>query len=408
VPATRPPAPPAPPEPSRHRLDNGLELELVPLPAKGLLALAGRVEAGAATGAPGLGALAVEHLASAPGSPGAPPLSWSLLDSPASGAHVRWLEFGAEALPDELEPLLADVAARLRAPAPEGERWERARSAALARAEAASATPETALWSEALASLWPAGARSAAPPWGTRHALEAATPGALADFLAERLVPSGARLVLAGAFEPGTALAAVERHLGGWRDAARPMPAPAAPAPRGPGAWSERLLELPGHGRNEILVVFPGDRSRPADAAATRALLYLLGETYYAGRLGRELVEPGLVYAVWATLEERGLPGFLAVHTAAAPEHTAEVLRRIREVLARAAEGGFTADELEEARRYLAGAAARSRDGARSTAWSRLHDQAAASGLTLEQLNDAARRLFHGGHPLALVAGSRY
>ena len=109
----------------------------------------------------------------------------------------------------------------------------------------------------------------------------------------------------------------------------------------------------------------PGDRSRAHDRAATSLLLYLLGETYYSGRLGRALVEPGLVYSVWTTLEEApGLPGYLLVRTAASKENTAEVLRRIRDVLEGAARGAFTDDELREAKAYLRGKAARQRDGA--------------------------------------------
>ena len=152
-----------------------------------------------------------------------------------------------------------------------------------------------------------------------------------------------------------------------------------------------------------------GDRSRPHDRGATSLLLYLLGETYYAGRLGRALVEPGLVYSVWTTLEEApGLPGYLLVRTAASKENTPEVLRRIREVLEGAARGGFVAAELEEAKTYLRGKTARQRDGATSAAAVALEaepQRPSAQEVTLEQLNDTARRLFARGAPLALVGG---
>jgi hypothetical protein len=97
------------------------------------------------------------------------------------------------------------------------------------------------------------------------------------------------------------------------------------------------------------------------------------------------------------------------IRTAAAPEHTSEVLRRIRQVVEEAAAGTFTRPELEEALAYLRGKQARSREGARALAESLLAeaDDAAAwpEATSLAQLNDSARRLLRNGGPLALVAG---
>jgi predicted Zn-dependent peptidase len=122
-------------------------------------------------------------------------------------------------------------------------------------------------------------------------------------------------------------------------------------------------------------------------------------------------VEPGLVYSVWTTLEEPvGLPGYLLVRTAASRENTPEVLRRIRSVLEEAARGTFVAGELEEAKAYLRGKAVRRRDGAVSAAALVLEERApgpSPEDVTLEQLNDTARRLLARGAPLALVGGPR-
>ena len=184
---------------------------------------------------------------------------------------------------------------------------------------------------------------------------------------------------------------------------------PRLAAPRGPGAWTVTHVVRPDATQSTINVVLPGDRSRPYDRAATSLLLYLLGETYYSGRLGRALVEPGLVYSVRATLEEPpGLPGYLLVRTAAARESTGEVLQRIQTVLEDASHGAFTAKDLLEARAYLRGKAARAGDGALAAATRALEPAApgpSPDDITLEQLNDTARRLFARGAPLALVGG---
>jgi len=157
-------------------------------------------------------------------------------------------------------------------------------------------------------------------------------------------------------------------------------------------------------------VVWPGGRGKPWDRAATELILYLLGETGYAGRLGHALVDPGLVYSVYATLEEDGAPGFLMVRTAASPRDTPEVLRRIRAILEEAARGVFAAPDLAEAQAYLRGKRARAREGSAAAALDVLReaDHPAGPGagrVTLEQINDTARRLFESGAPTALVAG---
>jgi predicted Zn-dependent peptidase len=230
------------------------------------------------------------------------------------------------------------------------------------------------------------------------------------------VVPSRAELSVAGPVEPGDVIKTFETAF-----AAGPSPRSASasrsddqrlpvlePA-RGPAAWQVVPVERKDASQNDIHVVVAGDRSRPNDRGATSLLLYLLGETYYAGQLGRALVEPGLVYSVWTTLEEPpGLPGYLLVRTAASKENTLEVLRRIREVLEGAARGDFVAAELEEAKTYLRGKNARLQDGATSAAAVGLEDETrrpSAQEVTLEQLNDTARRLFARGAPLALVGG---
>src|SRR5262249_5111769 len=135
------------------------------------------------------------------------------------------------------------------------------------------------------------------------------------------------------------------------------------------------------------------------------------GETHYAGRLGHALVDPGLVYSVDATLEEApDVPGFLAIRTAAAPKDTDEVLHRIRAVVEAAAAGAFTSAELLESKACLRGKALRARDGAVAGAPAGLEGLRPPPGpapedVTLDQLNDTARRLLARGTPLGLVGG---
>jgi predicted Zn-dependent peptidase len=339
-------------------------------------------------------------------------LTWALHADPAAASNTRYLSFGASCLPDELPALLRSLALRLAraATAPSAGAFAAARRSALGRAREAGATLDTALPARAREALFPTGSPLRPPPWAEPAALERIRPEELGSFLRAHVTASRLELALAGPIDAGPARRLVEEALGGLAAGARTRPTPLSPA-RGPAAWTELEVASPDEAQNEILVAWPGDRSRPWDIAATRLLLYLLGETHYAGRLSHALVEPGLAYSVQATLDEvPGVPGFLAVRTAASRPDTPEVLRRIRGVLEDAARGRFTPAELDEAKAYLRGKRLRERDGALATAEALLEEGAATPGpapdaITLEELNDTARRLFARGAPVALVGG---
>jgi predicted Zn-dependent peptidase len=292
--------------------------------------------------------------------------------------------------------------------------WMALQSSAVERAEEHAATAATALWAEALRALFAPGTPSSKPAWGDPAELRSATREGLQSFVKERLQPSRVRLVIAGSLDPRETRAALDQTLGrlAARGAASGTAASSATA-RGPAAWTEKTLPFPAKSQNEVLVVWPGARAKPWDRAATEAIVYLLGETGYAGRLGNALVTPGLVYSVYVALDEDESPGFLTVRTATAPRDTRETLRVIRSILEDAAGGRFTQAELDEAKAYLRGKSARGRSGAAATAATLLVEPAKpigvpAESLTLDQLNDTARRLSSNGAPLALVAGPGY
>jgi zinc protease len=413
-------SPAVPALPVSVRLSNGLSLVLAPAAGGALVSLRGRIEAGSMFDgdAPGLSALATELLARpVPGeAPGLAPLSWRLQDEPDAPAARRWIEFSASSLAPDAPDLLRDVGARLRralAYAGGGElarpEWESMKQAAAHRARTNALVSATALWQRALAELFAPPSPLRVPAWGDPAAIEAATPDRLRAFVRRHVRPAAVELVLAGAFDVPALRAEAERRLATANPAAPPVPAPALGAARSAPEWRVVRLPRPGKSQDDVRIVCPGDRSRPWDGAATELLLYLLGETGYAGRLGHALVDPGLVYSVYATREEEGGPGFLMVRTAAAPKDTEEVVRRVRSLLDDAAQGRFTRAELQEAQAYVRGKRARAREGSAATARDLL-ERAAASGpgpesVSLDQLNDTARRLFRNGAPLALVAG---
>ena len=398
-------APPA--GPTTARLPNGLTLHVTPTPGSRLLALRGRIDAGAVyEPQAGLSVLAECLFAGAARGGSGPRLIFGLDDDPADANAARFITFHASGLPEDLPGLASALARGFRA---EEAGFADARQEATDRARSAESDTEALLAARARTTLFPASSPLARPPWAAAEALRALSSSAALAFARRFVVPERTELSVAG---PLTA-DEVKRRLAEAFVLASPRSAPADPPtlapPRGPSAWTVIQVPRPDASQNQVDVVLAGDRTRPHDHAATSLLLYLLGETYYSGRLGRALVEPGLVYSVQTTLQEApGLPGYLRVRTAAARESTAEVLRRIREILEAAARGAFSAAELREAQAYVRGKGALDHDGALAAARRAL--EAAPLGpspqaITLEQLNDTAHRLFARGAPIALVGG---
>ena len=400
-------------------LKNGLRAIVAPGATGRLVALRARIEAGSAHDGrdAGLSALLTELLSRpAPGErSGGPALAFTLHDEPEGFANFRWIEVSGISLREDVAALLSVLGGRLRHARNDltPELWRTLKQAVLEEARELQASPATLLWQQGLQELYPQGTPLVSPPWGREQALQAVGLSAFRAFARSRIAPQHVTVVLTGAVAAKAAEHELETAFGTWtatRDAEAAPPRIAAP--RGPDAWKEIRIDEAGASQNEILILWPGDRSRPWDEAATQVVLYLLGETGYAGRLGQALVNPGLVYSVETSLEEEGFPGFLAIRTAAAPRDTAEVLKRIRGILEEATRGSFTSTELAEAKDYLRGKGARSLEGAVTSAQTLLSqafapEAAALESLTLEQLNDTARRFLRAGAPVALVAGPR-
>jgi predicted Zn-dependent peptidase len=404
------PAPAAPPAaataaPTTAVLANGATLIVAPAPGP-LAALKGRFRLAAPLASPALLATAAELLSTGDPAADPVPLAWTLHRDPTAAVNEDAIEFGATVLGDDLTRVLRALGeriARLANGVPEGE-WRRAVEKARGRAVELEGDVDARLHGTVRRGL---GVR-ADPPWGAAADFDRVSLADLRSFAAANLGPAQASVAVAGAADPAAVRAAVEA----WPASSGPRVRARARAAelRGPAAWTESVIAIPEKPQNDLVVAFPGAAGRPWDAAATRLILYLLGETGYAGRLGTALVGPGLVYSVRATREGGQAARHLEIRTAASAADTPEVLARIRRILDDAARGAFTAEELAEAKAYLRGKRARSRDGSVATAGA-LVDEAwepppDADAVTLAQLNDTARRLFASGAPLAVIAGS--
>jgi predicted Zn-dependent peptidase len=388
-------------------LSNGATLIVAPGPGP-LVALKGRLRPAAPPSSSAVLAIATELLSARdPAVAASVPLIWTLHGDPTAAVNEDAIEFGATVLADDLASMLRTLGeriSRLAAGVPQAE-WDRAVARARERAVELEGDVDARLSGAVRNGL----NVRAAPPWGAAADFDHVTPGDLRAYAAGALGPAQATLAVAGAANAPAVRATVEAWSArsGTRDRSRVHPRDL----RGPEAWTESLLAIPEKSQNDLAVSFPGAAGRPWDAAATRLILYLLGETGYAGRLGKALVDPGLVYSVRATLEGGAATRRVQIRTAASAADTAEVLGRIRRILDEAAKGAFTAEELAEARAYQRGKRARSRDGSVATAAALVEEAWEAppdvDAVTLAHLNDTARRLFSRGAPLAVIAGDR-
>jgi zinc protease len=322
----------------------------------------------------------------------------------------RGVDLEVAVLADDVPAAVSALGARLSAAAgADASALAAARAAAASRARDRDGATAGAALRVLLDRLYGAGG---GPGWATAAEVEAVSDDTLARFVRGRLAPPRFELAVAGAVPPDLR-ELVTRAFGPRAGAARPSAPDPPPAFRltAPRAWTDARHPFPAASQDTVMVAWPAPRGRVWDGAAVAALLYLVGETGYAGRLGHALVDPGLVYSVYATREDDGIGGLLRVQTAAAPGDSAEVVKRIRVSLEAVAAGGVSSADLEEAKAYLRGKRARRLQGTASAARALLDAaaepaEADVERLTLAQLADTARRLFASGGPVAVVAGA--
>jgi zinc protease len=183
---------------------------------------------------------------------------------------------------------------------------------------------------------WVAEARAVAgliprwhPPFGTRASLKQITPTDVNEFLARHLHGGEVWVGLVAPAEPASQLIALEEAFGPFSSGT------ARSTTKSDQDWvaGEERVPLEGKTQAEVVAALPGVSRNHPDYLPLRLLNYILGETGYAGRLGKALVDPGLSYSVYAVPEFNRLPGPLLIRTATGTANLAATLDAIRSVL---------------------------------------------------------------------------
>ncbi|MFA5891267.1 MAG: pitrilysin family protein [Actinomycetota bacterium] len=177
-------------------------------------------------------------------------------------------------------------------------------------------------------------------------------PAQIRRFHAERVLPRGSTLVLVGDIRPEQAVEAAAEAFRGWKG--RPVTG-ATPAPTMSAPESILLVDRPGAVQTNIRLAGAAlPRGHKDYFALTLANLVFGG--YFSSRLVTNIRETkGYTYSPGSAVDHRRGASALVVGADVGTEVTAAALLEIRYELGRMAALEVDPDELDAARRYLAG-----------------------------------------------------
>jgi zinc protease len=342
--------------PRRLVLDNGLRLLFERRPGTGVVALEVFADAGSVREAkPGLACLTGRLLEEGTATRTAAELAQAIedvggsLEVGATGGSVRVL---SEDLPLALE-LLGDVTRRPAFPA-EAIDWMARRIAAELQGDLDDPAFRAELSFRGL--VYGDHALSRDPRGGVREITRLTRPDVQAHHR-RHFTPERTILVAVGDFDPRRLVRLVRAQFGDWRARRHPLP-PVPPIPA-PGRPRVRRIHHLGDQVHIVLGHLGITRNHP-DYNALVVLDHILGSgPGFSDRLGRILRdELGLVYAIGGGMTDSAdvVPGLFRVYAATMPEAAERVIATITDQVRAMRCGAFADDEVERARRYLAGA----------------------------------------------------
>ncbi|HEX7171330.1 MAG TPA: pitrilysin family protein [Candidatus Limnocylindria bacterium] len=342
----------------RHDLPNGLGVWLVPLPERELVSVHLLTDAGAASedeDQAGVAALTAQVLVT----------GTRTLDAAAFaeaterlgievGSESAWdsARAGFTALGGHLEAGLELLAEMVTDPRLDGGEFDRLKAERLndilqARAEPGRLADERFL-GEVFADGVPYGRLSAGRP----ETVEPLTIESVRAFHASRYAPGVADVIVAGAFDPDDALAAVERHLGSW---AGTGPGHRTIEPRQRGSRRVVVVDRPGSVQSELRVGHLGIDRRDERYFPAMVMAALLGGVF-GSRLNRRLREElGYTYGARCAFDPRRAVGPFTATAAVQTEVTADAVRELLAQLDGIREAAPPEGELAEVRDFLVG-----------------------------------------------------
>jgi zinc protease len=253
------------------------------------------------------------------------------------------------------------------------------------------------------------------PPEGRARDLQRIVRADVRAFHAHHWRPEESFLVVVGAVEADRTLAQLRRRFGRWSGPSGPAPVVPAPAPPKPMVL---VVDRPDLTQVQVRIASGGFARRSPDYFPGMVASAVLGGGF-TSRLMQELrVNRGLSYGVRSRFATSAAGGLFFVSTFTKVETTAELLSVALEQMARFAEEGPTAEELDRMQSYLCGLFPLTLETHDQVA-ERLADlalygldegevvefPARVRAVTAEACRDVARRYLPGARPLVVVVG---
>ncbi len=342
--------------PRRSVLDNGLRLIVERRPGTGVVALELCADAGILREAkPGLACLTGRLLEEGTATRTAQGLAQAIEDVGGSievGSTGCSLRVCCEDLPLAIE-LLGDVTLRPAFPA-EAVSWVARRIAAELRGDLEDPAFRTELSFRGL--IYGAHPLARDPRGVGREIARLTRKDAIAHHR-RHFTPENTILVAVGDFDTHRLVSQIKAQFGRWAPRDRPLP-PLPPVPE-PGRPRVRRIRHLGE-QVHIMLGHRGIARNHPDYDALAVLDYIFGSgPGFCDRLGRIVRdELGLVYTIGGGMTDSAdvVPGLFRVYAGTMPEGTERVVVAITEQIRAMHNGAFSDDEVDSARRYLAGA----------------------------------------------------
>ncbi len=270
------------------------------------------------------------------------------------GAGRQQVVVSATCLVDDIGAVLPVASAVARQPTfPEGEVATR-RAELITGIQEAADDPGSVAVDALQAALYPDGHPLGRPVRGTHDAVAALTRADLVAFHQRYFVPAAAIVVAVGDIDAGKLADRISRGFADWSGLPTPIPLPPAPAAR-----TDRALivkPMPDKSQADVAYGNVGLSRGDPDYYAALVMNNALGQYALGGRLGDSIRErQGMAYYVYSSMDAGLDAGPLMVRAGVSSDNVERTIASIDAELTAVLTTGFTAAEVDDAKRYLIG-----------------------------------------------------
>jgi zinc protease len=195
------------------------------------------------------------------------------------------------------------------------------------------------------------------PAAGRAKTVAALTPADCAAFHRQLFVPNNTLLALVGDFDREQVMEEIKRLTAGWKKA--PVPQPQLPPVEKPEKFTQKILTMPGAVQLHFYLGHPGIRRTNPDYYKLLVMDYVLGTgPGFTDRLSARLRDrEGLGYTVTGNITSSATeePGVFTCYIGTAAKNFDRVKTLFLEELRRIRDKRPTAEEVEDAKKYLLG-----------------------------------------------------